>query len=199
VVYSCTRLLRHIRAYISFVLFWQYISNIGYICVLSWNHLLIFCILIYHIEVDASQDSGALSNDDTDSMAAFFGGKRRTETAMLGFFFAFFRGERQTETAMLGFFQWRSSGRVSNGSNGSILTSCWWSCCWRRRHRPALSNRHFLSGWQYEDHRYKILVKRDKRSLHITYGVMQQSDLQSDPGASGGYIIWPPKLNVTPS
>jgi hypothetical protein len=37
-------------------------------------------------------------------MAAIFGGKRRTETAMLGFFLEFFGGERRTETAMLCFF-----------------------------------------------------------------------------------------------
>jgi hypothetical protein len=32
----------------------------------------------------ASQDSGALLNDDTDSMAVFFGGESRTDTTMLG-------------------------------------------------------------------------------------------------------------------
>ena len=58
------------------------------------------------MEVDVSQDtSGALLNDYTDSMAAFFRGERQPETTMLvGFFLAFFGGERRTETAMLGFF-----------------------------------------------------------------------------------------------
>jgi hypothetical protein len=32
----------------------------------------------------ARQVNGALSNDDTDSMPAFFGGERRAETARLG-------------------------------------------------------------------------------------------------------------------
>ncbi len=33
--------------------------------------------------MDASQDSGRLSNDHTDSMAAFFGGEHKTETECL--------------------------------------------------------------------------------------------------------------------
>jgi hypothetical protein len=45
ICYSCSRLIQHIHTYISYVLFRQYISNIvGCIRVLSWNHLLIFCI-----------------------------------------------------------------------------------------------------------------------------------------------------------
>jgi hypothetical protein len=81
-------------------------------------------IQIYHMEVDASQDSGALLNDNTDSMAAFFGAsvnrKQQSWASSLRSSGASVERKQQCWASFL----WRSSVRVSNGSNSSILTSC---------------------------------------------------------------------------
>jgi hypothetical protein len=60
----------------------------------------------------ARQDDGAPSNNDTDSMPAFFGGEHQTETAMLG----------------------------GPPPCGGVWGEC--LCCWRCRHLPLLSNSH---------------------------------------------------------
>ena len=44
----------------------------------------ILYLTLRRLKRGARQDDGALSIDDTDSMPAFFGGERRTKTAMLG-------------------------------------------------------------------------------------------------------------------